>query len=102
MALDFRTVTINFAPTTGAPGRETATAVFGSTVTKANAALRGFDIRFNNGDHHILRELVDIDVEQILNNTVRVADDYLLRDSTGNIDDPYSGTVEVVVMADVA
>ena len=26
MALDFRTVTINFAPTTGAPGRETATA----------------------------------------------------------------------------
>jgi hypothetical protein len=102
MAVDFRQVRINFDPTSGREQRESGTAVFNSTVRRANAALKGFSIGYNNGDHELLRETVDVDVTSIISNTVTVAVDFLLRDSSGNIDDPYSGFAEVLVMADVA
>lgn len=102
MAIDFRNLQISFDPTRGRAQRESATAVFGSPVRRANAALKGFNITYNNGDHHLLRQEVDIDVTSVLNNTVTVAVDFLLRDGSGNIDDPYSGSVEVLVIADVA
>lgn len=102
MTLDMRNLNIRFDPTTGRAQRESATAVFGSQVRRANAALKGFNITFNNGDHNFLREQVDVDVTGINNNTVEVAVDFVLRDSSGNFDDPYSGSVEVLVIADVA
>ncbi len=102
MTLDFRALNITFDPTANRAQRETGTAVFGSNVRRANAALKGFNISFNNGDHHFLREEVDIDVTQVQGNTVEVAVDFVLRDNSGNFDDPYSGNVEVLVIADVA
>ena len=102
MALDFRNVNVRFDPTSGRPQRETATAVFGARVRRATAALKGFNIGFTNGQHPVLREEIDIDVTSILDNTVTVAVDFLIRDSSGNIDDPFSGSVEVLVLADVA
>ena len=102
MALDFRVVNITFDPTAGRPQRESGTAVFNSNIRRANAALKGFNITYNNGDHHLLREEIDIDITQVQNNTVEVAVDFVLRDSSGNFDDPYSGKVEVLVIADVA
>lgn len=102
MALDFRELTIRFDPTTGRTQRESATAVFGDRVRRASAALKGVNIGYNNGDHHLLRQEFDIDVTTIVNNTVTVAVDFLLRDNSGNIDDPFSGSVEVLVLADVA
>ena len=102
MAIDFRNLQIRFDPTSGRPQRESATAVFGGPVRRANAALKGFNIGYTNGDHEVLRQEVDVDVTSILNNTVTVAVDFLLRDSSGDIDDPFSGSVEVLVIADVA
>ena len=102
MTMDFREVTIRFDPTSGRAQRESATAVFGSRVRRASAALKGINIGYTNGDHELLRQEVDIDVTTILNNAVTVAVDFLLRDASGNIDDPYSGSVEVLVLADVA
>jgi hypothetical protein len=101
MTIDFRVLNINFDPTSGRAQRESATAVFNSNIRRANAALRGFNISFNNGDHNFLREEIDIDITAVQNNTVEVAVDFVLRDNSGTFDDPYSGKVEVLVIADV-
>ncbi len=102
MAMEFRQLTINFDPTRGRTQREEATAVFSSRVEKAEAMLKGFQIGYTNGDHHVLRQEIDLDVVRINNNTVTVAADFLLRDSSGNIDDPFNGFVQCVVIADTA
>jgi hypothetical protein len=102
VALDFRVANVRFDPTSRGPQRESATVVFGSRVVRGEAALKGFNVQFNNGDHHFLREEVDIDVAAIQNNTVQVAVDLVLRDNSGTFDDPYSGSVELLVIADVA
>ena len=75
--------------------------MFNGRVNKADVALNGFDIRYTDGDHHLLREMVDARVTAINDRTVFVAVDYLLRDSSGNIDDRYQGRVDVLVIADV-
>ena len=102
MALDFRTVNIRFDPTSGQAQREPGTAVFSRRVLKAEAALKGFNIGYTDGDHHIFRQEVDIDITAIRNNAVDIAVDFLLRDSSGNIDDRYNGSVEVLVLAETA
>jgi hypothetical protein len=101
MAIDFRRTTINFDPTSGQTQSEPGAVVFGSRVNKADVALNGFDIRYTDGDHHLLREMVDARVTAINDRTVFVAVDYLLRDSSGNIDDRYQGRVDVLVIAEV-
>jgi len=101
MALDFRRATINFDPTRGRTQDESVTVAFGGTVRRADVALNGFDIAYTNGDHHILREKIDARVVSVLGNTVTVGVEFLLRDSSGNIDDPFTGRVDVLVMADV-
>lgn len=102
MAIDFRQVTINFDPTRGRRQRESQTVVFNAPVQKAEAMLKGFNLKYNNGDHHVLEEEVDLDIISISGNAVTVAADFLLRDSSGNIDDPFSGFVQAVVVADTS
>jgi len=70
------------------------------------AALAGFDIHFDNGDHPVAR------LEIMLANVGIVPDTrdteaeatvrFLIRDASGNIDDPFSGVVEVLFIAEVA
>jgi hypothetical protein len=69
------------------------------------AALTGFDIHFDNGDHPVARlEIALIDVRIVPDTrdteaqaTVR----FLIRDASGNIDDPFSGVVDVLFLAEV-
>lgn len=102
MAMSFQSVNIRFDPTRGQAQRELRTAVFGSRVIRADAALKGFRIGYTDGDHNIWRQNLDVDVVQVRNNTVDVAVDFLFRDSSGNIDDRFDGTVEVLVIAETA
>jgi len=102
MALDFRVVNVQFDPATSGPRSQTVTAVFGSRVARANAAVKGFDIQFTNGDHHFLREEVRLGNTAIQNNAVQVPVTIALRDNSGTFDDPYSGSIDVLVIADVA
>ena len=64
--------------------------------------LAGFEIQYDNGDHHVLQEQVQVDVNGINGTSVDVAATFLLRDGSGNIDDPYSGSISALVIADVA
>lgn len=102
MALDFRNVVVTFNPASGGAQRENGIAVFNSAVRRANTALKGFNIFYTNGDHHVLRQEIDIDLTSISGNSVNFAVDFVLRDSSGNFDDPFGGSVEVLVIADVA
>jgi hypothetical protein len=63
--------------------------------------LQGFDIRYTNGDHHVLQESIEVSAFVLGGGVVDVAANLLLRDGSGNIDDPYSGTIDAVVLADV-
>jgi hypothetical protein len=102
MPIDFRTPpTLNFDPTSGQVQTQFTSALFNSRVVRAEAALKSFDIGYTNGDHHVLREVLQTSIASIQNNQVTVRVDYLFRDSSGNIDDPYNGAVDVVVIAEV-
>jgi hypothetical protein len=100
MAIRFTSRRIDFDPTVGRTQVERITVPFTGTVRSAGAALKGFDVTYNNGDHELLREVIDLNVEHDTN-SVTVTASLLLRDSSGNIDDPFSGHVECLIIADV-
>lgn len=102
MAIQLSATHFEFPSVTGSAQSQTRTVLFNGTVQRAVAAMQGFDIRYNNGDHHLLEERVKLTVVGISGNAVNVTASFLLRDSSGNIDDPYSGNVDAVVIADVA
>ncbi len=98
--LTFKELTIYFDPTSGRKQTETATAVFGGTVRTAQAVLKGFNVKYSDGDHHILAQEIDLDTS-INGRAVNVSADLLLRDSSGNIDDRFEGWIQCVVIADI-
>jgi hypothetical protein len=99
MTLQLREGTLNFPPTTGRRQRAQVTVVFASAVRMAQAAIKGYNVSYNNGDHHILELEIDLDTT-ITSNTVTVFGDFVFRDSSGFFDDPYSGWINFVVIAD--
>ncbi len=102
MALDFRRTRITFDPTRGQEQSESSSVTFPSRVLRAEVALNGFDSKYSDGDHHVLRHKVDASIAQISDRTVTARVDFLLRDSSGTVDDRYAGTVDVLVIAEVA
>jgi hypothetical protein len=89
-------------PTRGQTQSEVGAVAFPNTVRSAEVSIAGFDIQYNNGDHHVLRQTIDAKIERIEFGTVFFRVNFLLRDSSGNTDDPFSGTVNVLVIADVS
>lgn len=99
MGVHFRQVTIHFDPTKGRKQRETGTAHFPARVLRADAAIKGFNLGYTDKDHHVFRQEVDVDVTKIAHRAVEVAVDFLLRDSSGRIDDRFDGWTQVLVIA---
>ena len=59
MAIGFRELIFHLQ----SPGPEVSqsqTVLFGGTVTFASAAIKAFDVVFDNGDHNILQEIVRV------------------------------------------
>jgi len=100
MALRFIRDRVVFDPTKGQIQNEPRTVNFPSQVRSAQIALNGFDVRYTDGDHHILRQIVDISDPQINGSAVSYNVSLLLRDDSGNIDDRYQGTVDTLIIAD--
>lgn len=96
----FREGWITFPSTTGRRQRRSTTVNFGQTIRTHQAMLKGFNIRYDNGDHHLLETEIDLD-SSVSGNSVTVTGDFLLRDSSGNIDDPYRGWINFVVAAEL-
>ncbi len=69
-------------------------------MRKAESAINGINFGFSASDHHLYRAELDTAVTAITGNLVRVRVTFALRDSSGVIDDPYNGFVDVLVPVD--
>jgi hypothetical protein len=74
----------------------------GNRVNRAEVALKGFDSHDDGEDHELLQHKILTSIDHIAGSRVFVKVRYLLRDSSGSIDDAYSGGVHVLVFADVS
>jgi hypothetical protein len=84
MAIDFRTVFINFDASRQDVREQKATVVFNQPVNKFVAALQGWDIQFSESDRPFGRFLIELFSDRApgTNNAVDVTVRYLLRDFT--------------------
>lgn len=100
MALQLREGWITFSRATGRRQRGSQNVTFSGTIGAYQVAMKGYNIRYDNGDHHILELELDLDSSRN-GSTITVNGDFVLRDSSGHYDDPYEGWINFVVMADV-
>jgi hypothetical protein len=92
----------NFTPGTGQKEISITLGFEGQNVQYATAVLQSFDLRYQGpNDHHVLQETVSLTTD-VSDLGVRVTCRILLRDGSGNIDDPFIGNVQAVVIADIA
>jgi len=102
MPLDLQQRRATFDARTGGPQSQDLTFVLDTTIRIVGVALNGFDIGFTNGDHKLLRTQIDLDVISRIDNTAVVRVILSLRDASGDFDDPFSGFVDVLLIADRA
>ena len=102
MALDYRVIGVGFGPWIRGEHVAIHPVDFGMPVSRAEVALKGFISRFDGDDHELYIHKIMTSVDRIEGSKVFVKITYLLRDHSGNIDDSYSGAVQVLVFADVA
>ncbi len=98
MPVDFRTVSVTIPNGTGRRSIEGA-AVFNSRVIRAGVALNGFALDITRDDRPMNRVEADTDFVSIAHNTVRFKVECSFADK--NFDDPYSGYVTALVVAEV-
>ena len=105
MAIQMQTSRFEFPSLKGVQ-QQLHTVFFSGSVQRAVAMIQGFDIHFDNNEHPVLQERIQLDINSINGGTVNILATFLIRDNSrdrvGNIDDPYSGSVNAVVIADVA
>ena len=101
MAISMAKLHFDFPSVTGPQQLQSRKIDFGRTVQNMAVILQGFDIQYNNGDHHVLQESIEVSGFVLGRSVVDVFAFILLRDGSGNIDDPYSGSIDAVVLADV-
>ncbi|GGM35818.1 hypothetical protein GCM10012275_03830 [Longimycelium tulufanense] len=97
MPVEFRTSSITIPNGTGRRSIQ-GTVTFGTNVIRAGVALNGFKLDYANSDHHINVLEADTDIVSISGRTVtfRVEAQY----ADKNFDDPYSGYVTALVIAE--
>jgi hypothetical protein len=107
MALEFVDGTLFFETATGKVTETSQISTFSGTVKKViTAVMRGYDIGFKGTDrpiHEIQAQVTGASVYDSQNpdNRVVVFGLLLLRDFSGNIDDPYQGIIDYTVIAEV-
>jgi hypothetical protein len=101
MRTEFQKTRVRFDRTKGILQREPFVVPFSGRVEQAQAFLTGFTAYFDNDDHNLRRLQVEVDVTDINRSVVEGIARLGLRDSNG-YDDPYSGWIELVVVAQVA
>ena len=101
MAIVMAKTNFAFPNVTGSVQHQSRQIDFHGTVQNVSVMLTGFDIKYTNGDHHVLQESIQLEIGGNNGGRVDVVANFLLRDSSGNIDDPYSGSIDAVVLADV-
>jgi hypothetical protein len=111
MRIFMREFTIPFTARAGAAQQATTTVNVPArplSPVDVQVMMKGFSAGYSNGDHHILQLEVDLGIGRISafpspspQSIVPVVARLLLRDSSGNIDDPFEGFVQGVLVAQV-
>lgn len=99
MALDFRFQRYQFGPHTGSSQQKKVTFAFPSLIRHAIPTIAGFSIGYTGSDHHLGREQIETAVD-INGSSVDVFVTFLLRDSSGDIDDAFDGFVDIQLLVD--
>jgi hypothetical protein len=102
--MEIKTGVVDYSsPISGSGPRAQDTAVvFPSALASAAVGITGYTVAYgNNNDHHV--GLIDVQVSPTINDNVVIVHSQLgLRDWSGNWDDPYYGSIEFVVLADLS
>lgn len=98
MGIEFFEGRLNFPEVTGRVNTMGYAHPFSARVLQAHAVLRGYEVNYDNGDHHVLQTRVSLAATPD-GNTVHINGSLLLRDDSGNIDDPYRGWIDYLIIA---
>lgn len=101
MMLDFKVVRVEFNRTSGNVQDVNSFAEFSSDVKNAQVVLNGFNVKFDDSDRPFGQLMITSDNVSWSGKRVNFSTHFLLRDWSGNIDDPYSGVVDFIVIAEV-
>lgn len=103
MSLSFQTYTVQIPDQTGAPTSITCQSnPFNTTVKSADCCIKSWDLEFSDSERPFHRAYVDIKNVSPDNNVVCFTVTAGVRDNSGNWDDTYGGSIDVLVIADVA
>ncbi len=97
----FQSEQVNFESYYGGEHTTQVKVTFPTNVSKVESMIQGYNIQYNNGDHYILRNEIATSVT-FSGKDVFLTVTILLRDNSGNVDDPYSGWVDVLVCAEMS
>jgi hypothetical protein len=110
MTLHFQTQRQTFPPAKGSNLAENGVVIplgfdFPGTVQATVAAvLSGFKFEFTDADHHIYQSMIELTILEptgALGEHVNVDVGFLLRDHSGDVDDLFSGWVDVTLIVDL-
>lgn len=101
VSVPIRETSISIPTTRGSgPRLGYATVVFPRQVTKAVAAIRGYQIGYHGEDHHV--GILQVEVESTVNaNVVELTGRLGCRDWSGHWDDEYNGSINATVFAEL-
>ncbi len=103
MALSMKGFTISFPSHTGSEHIINQTVSFAPKQImggNAQVVLNGYEVRFTNSDRELFHIKVDLDRVSVTSDSVEVRGRLLLRDKSGNIDDPFQGSITGIVIAE--
>jgi hypothetical protein len=105
MAIQFSEGRLDFPLFTGDVNTATQINVFSTRVKAVHSVvMRGYEYDFKNADHHVHQiqaQLTETSIDPTNPAVVHVKGLLLLRDFSGNIDDPFEGSIDYTVIAEV-
>ncbi|HEY0143830.1 MAG TPA: hypothetical protein VGF48_23285 [Thermoanaerobaculia bacterium] len=100
MAIEFRTTEVIFPEGKRKAQTQRGSVTFDSRVRAADAAIKGFELGYTEGDHELLLAQIGITDVKKQGDDVTFTVTIGLRDNSGDYDDPFDGKVTVLVTAD--
>jgi len=108
MPIQLKTVSFSFSEFSGGLNKKTQTTSFNFVPERVYCAIKSFDIKFCNGEHKFLRQVVTSNISIIYNKEnppkptigAQVTVEFGVRDDSGDWDDKYDGYVDVLVVAE--
>ena len=101
MAFDLQHKKFTFPSATGGPQLQRHIFRFDSPIRKADAAITSYNCEFNGDDHPLQKLQVSAFVDKLNGPEANVIVVYGMKDNSGTYDDPYSGEIDIVVIADL-